>query len=137
MFSIGQLAARTGVKVPTIRYYEQMGLLEPDERTDGNQRRYSTAGLRRLAFIKHGRDLGLPLDMIETLLGLQDKGGQACTESHAIATAHLGAIRDRIEQLQRLEHELTRIARSCDGHPDGPCDILQAFGDHHLCDGAH
>ena len=40
MFSIGELSKRTGVKVPTIRYYEQMGLIAPLERTEGNQRRY-------------------------------------------------------------------------------------------------
>ena len=55
MFSIGQLSRRTGVKIPTIRYYEQMQLIAPDGRTAGNQRRYTKDGLARLAFIKHSR----------------------------------------------------------------------------------
>lgn len=40
MLSIGELSKRTGVKVPTIRYYEQMGLIREADRSDGNQRRY-------------------------------------------------------------------------------------------------
>jgi len=53
MFSIGELSKRTEVKIPTIRYYEEVGLLPAAERTEGNQRRYNEAGLERLSFIKH------------------------------------------------------------------------------------
>ena len=62
MYSIGELSRRTGVKVPTIRYYEQMGLMPEGERTQGNQRRYRRDELERLAFIRHARDLG-PVEM--------------------------------------------------------------------------
>ena len=55
-YSIGELSAETGVKVPTIRYYEQMGLVAAPERSEGNQRRYSRQELERLAFIRHARD---------------------------------------------------------------------------------
>ncbi len=65
---IGGLSERTGVKVETIRYYEQVGLLPPPERSDGNQRRYTRRHLERLAFIKHARDLGFSVDSIRTLL---------------------------------------------------------------------
>ena len=49
MLTIGDLSRTTGVKVPTIRYYEQMGLLQPPERSEGNQRRYSKQGQERLS----------------------------------------------------------------------------------------
>ncbi len=137
MFSIGQISRRTGVKVTTIRYYEQMGLIKCEGRTEGNQRRYSQAGLERLAFIRHARDLGLSLEAIRALVALESKGGAACAESHAIAEAHLADIRDRIRRLQALERELVRISASCDGSGDGPCSLFEAFGDHRLCEGAH
>ena len=137
MFSIGQLSRATGVKVTTIRYYEQMGLIAHEGRTEGNQRRYSQAGLDRLAFIRHARELGLSLEAIRTLVGLEGKGGAACAESHAIAEAHLRDIRDRIRRLQALERELVRIRDSCDGRGEGGCSILAAFGDHGLCAGSH
>lgn len=47
MFTIGELSKRTGVKVPTIRYYEQMELLDAWERSEESQRRYSGEGLKR------------------------------------------------------------------------------------------
>ena len=53
-YSIGAVAQRTGVKVPTIRYYEEIGLLGPPFRTAGQQRRYDDRALKRLGFIRHG-----------------------------------------------------------------------------------
>jgi len=58
MFSIGELSRLTNVKVPTIRYYEDAGLLHPNGRSAGNQRRYDQKGLERLSFIRHARELG-------------------------------------------------------------------------------
>ena len=136
MFSIGELSRRTGVKVPTIRYYEQMGLIAAEARTAGNQRRFSKQGLERLHFIRHGRDLGLPLETIRVLAGM-DPTDHA--EGHRIANAHLADIRDRIARLMRLEAELVRISTRCSGGTaDGDtCSVLAAFGDHDQCDGDH
>jgi DNA-binding transcriptional MerR regulator len=71
-FSIGELSRRTAVKVPTIRYYEQIGLLPEPPRTEGQQRRYDKDAVARLAFIRHARELGFDLDAIRTLMSLQD-----------------------------------------------------------------
>lgn len=70
MFSIGELSKRTGVKIPTIRYYEQMGSIDAPERSEGNQRRYTKDGLSRLSFIRHSRDLGFSIEAIKGLLEL-------------------------------------------------------------------
>ena len=133
MFSIGQISARTGVKVPTIRYYEGIGLMPEAGRTAGGQRRYDRAGLERLQFIRHGRDLGFSLEDIAELLRLDDPDG-----AHDIAARHLARTRDRIARLQRLEAELTRVAAACDGgHAHGPCRVVEAVADHDGCSGAH
>lgn len=137
MFSIGDLSRRTGVKVPTIRYYEQMGLVAAEGRSAGNQRRYSRAGLDRLSFVKHARDLGLPVETIRALLALDTADPAEHGNVHAIASAHLDDIRDRIERLQRLEGELCRILRACDGEAEADCGILRAFGDHAQCRTEH
>ena len=63
-FSIGELTRRTQVKVPTIRYYEQIGLLAPPPRTEGQQRRYDKKSIARLAFIRHARELGFNMEAI-------------------------------------------------------------------------
>ena len=138
MFSIGELSLRTGVKVPTIRYYEQMGLISAPERSAGNQRRYSRAELARLSFIRHGRDLGLSIEAIRDLVRLSENPDMACSEAHEIADAHLEAVQDRIERLTRLAGELRRIAASCrGGGMVGECHIIHALADHELCAGEH
>lgn len=134
MFSIGELSRATGVKVPTIRYYEQIGLIDADERTEGNQRRYSDAGRERLGFIRHARDLGLSLDVIRALIALDPENH---AETHAIAREHLSDVQVRIARLQRLEGELKRILAACDGGEDHACNILDAFGDHSQCEHDH
>ncbi len=137
MLSIGEMSQRTGVKVPTIRFYEDKGLLEPPARSAGNQRRYSHAALNRLAFIRHARDLGLPLEDIAALISLEGAAGAELDRAHDIARRQRDHLRTRIGKLQNLERELDRIAKACDGHHDGPCAVLHAFGDHTPCDGDH
>jgi DNA-binding transcriptional MerR regulator len=75
---IGKAAQHTGVKVPTIRYYEQIGLLPAPPRSDGNRRYFNDSDLRRLAFIRHARELGFEIDAIRTLLVLADTPEQPC-----------------------------------------------------------
>ena len=72
MLSIGELSRLTAVKIPTIRYYEKIGLLSEPVRSDGNQRRYPERELERLSFIRHARDLGLPITSIRELIELSN-----------------------------------------------------------------
>lgn len=136
MYTIGELSRRTGVKVPTIRYYEQTGLIDEPGRTEGNQRRYRTADLDRLAFIRHARDLGLGVEAIRELIDLSQHPEKPCAEADRIAGDHLASVRARIARLQRLEAELARIA-ACRGDTIGECHVLHALADHDGCDGEH
>ena len=138
MFSIGALSKRTGVKVPTIRYYEDMGLMPAAERTAGNQRRYTHAALDRLGFIKHARDLGFRIEAIKDLIALHNHPDHSCQAANAIASAQLDDVRAKIARLQRLEHELSRIATQCTGNGKiENCYVLTALSDHNLCETAH
>ena len=96
-FSIGQLALRTDVKVPTIRYYEQIGLMPQTGRTEGRQRRYGRSAVARLAFIRHARELGFEVDAIRTLLSLQDDPDQPCARADEIAKARLAEVENRMK----------------------------------------
>ena len=137
MLSIGEMARRSGVKVPTIRYYEQMGLIAAPERSSGNQRRYTKRELDRLTFIRHARDLGLSIEAIRELVHLSENPQMPCEEAHVIASSHLRSVRERIARLQRLESELTRIEASCNADHVGDCNILHVIADHHLCESEH
>lgn len=134
MFSIGELSRRTSVKVPTIRYYEETGLLSEPERTEGNQRRYDAAGLERLSFIKHARDLGFSIEAIASLIELQDHPDRSCQAANEIALSQLSEVRAKIKRLRALEKELVRISKGCDGEGvTGDCYVLASLADHRLC----
>jgi DNA-binding transcriptional MerR regulator len=137
MLSIGELSKRTGVKIPTIRYYEQMGLIDAPERSSGNQRRYSKIGLERLSFIRHSRDLGLSIDDIRELIKLNHHPQMPCDDAHHIALRHLQSVRERIIKLKRLEKELKRITAITDAGIVGNCNVIQSLADHRLCETEH
>mmetsp|Transcript_3321 Transcript_3321/g.5701 ORF Transcript_3321/g.5701 Transcript_3321/m.5701 type:complete len:139 (+) Transcript_3321:116-532(+) len=138
MFSIGELSKRTKVKVPTIRYYEEMGLLAEAERTAGNQRRYDKAGLERLSFIRHARDLGFSIEAILSLIELQEHPDRSCEAADRIATSQLVDVRAKIKRLKALEGELVRISKGCDGSGiSEDCYVLASMSDHGLCDREH
>lgn len=137
MLSIGELAKRSGIKVPTIRYYETIGLVAAPDRTEGNQRRYEPEALDRLSFVRHARDLGLSLDAIRDLIELSQHPEKPCGRADRIVADQLQAIRGRIERLKRLEKELARISSLCDGDKVEDCCVLRALGDHDLCEMEH
>lgn len=133
MFAIGKLAQRTGVKVPTIRYYEQIGLLPEPDRGAGNQRLYDTSTADRLNFIRHARDLGFGIDAIRDLLSLSDHPEQSCAAADAIACAQLTQVETRITKLLALKAELERMVTHCQGGSVAECRVIEVLGDHSLC----
>jgi DNA-binding transcriptional MerR regulator len=133
-FSIGELSRRTQVKVPTIRYYEQIGLLAAPPRTEGKQRRYDEADARRLNFIRHARELGFEVDAIRELLELSTHPDQSCDEADRIARHHLNEVDRRIGKLTALRGELTRMITECGHGRVAECRVIQVLSDHELCD---
>ena len=137
MLSIGQLANRTGVKIPTIRYYEKLGLIQPPHRSQGNQRRYEPDALKRLSFIKHSRDLGIKIKAIHELIDLSEDPQKPCAEADRIAREHLSDVQNKIASLQLLEKELKRIVAGCGGETVENCYVIQALANHELCADEH
>ena len=126
--SIGELAEETGVKIVTIRYYEQIGVLSPAARTNANYRAYSPEHARRLRFIRKCRDLGFSLDQVRDLLRLSVENAPSCTEVCRMAERHLDVIQSKLADLNRLASELRRIAASCNGsRAMAECRIMEAL----------
>jgi DNA-binding transcriptional MerR regulator len=125
--SIGDLARQAGTKVETIRYYEKIGLMPASTRTSGNHRAYTPTNANRLAFIRHSRELGFPLDSIRTLLDVSDDANRSCSAVDAIASQHLAAVRGRIARLQVLEAELTRMLHACRRGRIAECRIIEVL----------
>ena len=132
-YTIGQLGRLTGTKVPTIRYYEGVGLLDPVGRTEGGQRRYDEPARQRLRFIRHARDLGFGLDAIRELLALADRPTDSCEPADGIVRGQLDEVDRRLAVLGALRAELARMLAECRGSTVGQCRILEVLGDHSLC----
>lgn len=131
--AIGGLAAATGVKVPTIRYYESVGLLPKPPRTQSNRRVYDDDAVRRLRFIRHARELGFEVDDIRQLLDLSDQPDRPCQEVDAIAQRHLAEIESRIRRLNALKREVARMIRECANGSVADCRIIDVLAHHEYC----
>lgn len=130
---IGRLAKSADVKITTIRFYEQIGLLPEPSRTPNDRRVYDEASVRRLAFIKHARQLGFSVEAIRDLLELADHPERACDGANSIAEEQLQAVEAKISQLAALRVELSRmVAAGCSG-PAGECRVIESLGNHGLC----
>lgn len=125
---IGDLAERTGTNSPTIRYYEEVGLLPRPDRQEGNQRRYSEDDVRRLTFIRRCRDFGFSIEQVRTLVALVQDRSRTCLEARDLAQAHLAKVRAKLRELRELERGIAGFVESCNikcaGGPGPDCVIL-------------
>lgn len=134
--SIGEAARQSGVKVNTIRFYEERGLLPQAPRTGSGRRMYDGAVVARLGFIRHARELGFRLEDIADLLDLQGRPGDSCAPADSLARRHLAGIEARIAALGALAGELRRMTGGCHGDA-AHCRVIETLADHALCASDH
>jgi DNA-binding transcriptional MerR regulator len=127
-FKIGSLAERTGTSAPTIRYYEEIGLLRAAERQGGGQRMYGDADVRRLTFIRRCREFGFSIEQVRSLVALSEDRERSCMHARDLAREHLGAVRAKLEELKALERSIASFVKTCDttcaGGPGPDCTIV-------------
>lgn len=110
--SIGQAAKRSGCSLPTLRYYEEIGLVPPVDRAPNGRRVYGWPEVSRFTFIRRSRDLGLSIADIRTMLAVADKPSD-CDDARQVILSHLEAVRTRRSELQALEGVLKNMADKC------------------------
>lgn len=130
---IGALARDTGVKVPTIRFYETIGLLARPDRTASNRRVYGPDTVRRLKFIRHSRELGFEVDAIRQLLKLADHPDMPCREADLIAREHLEDIDSKLARLAALRAEVQRMVDQCAHETIADCRVIEVLANHDEC----
>jgi DNA-binding transcriptional MerR regulator len=125
---IGELADRTGTSVPTIRYYEEIGLLPRAPRQAGGQRVYSRDDVMRLTFIRRCREFDFSIDQVGALVAIMHDLKSSCMDAREIAAEHLTAVRAKRRDLKALELSLVAFVKSCDTFcawgPGPECVIL-------------
>jgi len=125
---IGELSRATTTKVTTIRFYEQIGLLETPARTASGRRTYGISDVDRLNFVRNGRRLGFTIEEIRSLLALAEQPERDCAEAAAIAARHLADVEERLSQLGALRDELAAMSASdCCAKTLADCRVIQAI----------
>jgi DNA-binding transcriptional MerR regulator len=124
---IGDLARAAGVNIETIRYYERIGVLPRPDRRENGRRAYVESDARRLAFVRHARDLGFDLKDVRVLLALQERPEASCEDASRIAAAQLEAVENRIALLLNLQAELTRMVSECRKGIVAECRVIEAL----------
>lgn len=105
--TIGEISARSGVSQSALRFYERQGLIAA-RRTDGNQRRYPSATLRRVALVQAGKAAGIPLERIREALATLPDGKQPTKRDWARLSAEWRAeLDERIATLEAVRDRLT------------------------------
>ena len=122
---IRELSGTAGVPVETIRYYEKAGLLPAPPRQPNGYRQYGAPHRERLAFIRHCRELGMPLADIQRLLDFAERPGDDCGDINRLVDEQIARVRQRLASLQQLERQLSVLRACCASpHAAGHCGIL-------------
>ena len=125
-YTIGSLSRETGVNLETIRYYEKINLLNKPSRSINGYRQYDGSAIKRLRFIRRGRELGFSIAEIKTLLELADHPEHPCIEADKLAEAHLVEVETKIKDLMAMQDVLTKIV-ACQSHTAEHCRLIETL----------
>lgn len=130
--TIGALAQSTGLSVSAIRYYEEIGLIPQAHRRPSGHRVYGPQARDVLTIIRSCREFGFSVEQVKELVSLSTNAQLPCDETRQIARTHLTAVQAKLEELRKLERNLTRFIQSCTenciGGPAPQCNILENIG---------
>jgi MerR family transcriptional regulator, mercuric resistance operon regulatory protein len=125
---IGEVAARAGVNVQTLRYYEKRGILGRPFRTPSGYRKYPADTVRVIRFIKRAQDLGFTLEEIEDLLRLRTMKGVDKRKVRDVAAAKIVEIEEKVRRLKAMTGALAQLVNTCTCELGiVPCPILEAL----------
>ncbi len=125
--NVGQAAERAGLPVKTVRYYADIGLVEPLGRSDAGYRIYGESEVSKLTFIRRARAFDFSIDDCRELLGLYQDKTRTSRDVKAMAMQRLEQIDDKLAELHILRDELARVAHECHGDNRPDCPILDSF----------
>lgn len=128
---IGSVAKESGLPIKTVRYYEELGLLNTLGRTEGGFRIFDSDVLVRLSFIKRAQRLGLSLLEIKELLEVHDRGSLPCGDVKVKLTERLAEVDHQIQQLLLLKGELEGLLSMQETEAEQFEEIICPIIDHH------
>lgn len=122
--NIGQASKASGVSAKMIRYYEEIKLIPPSDRTAAGYRSYSQNDIHRLHFIRKARDLGFSVAEIGELLALWGDRSRKSADVKRVAETHIADLKQRIKDMQEMAKTLQTLVSCCAGDDRPDCPIL-------------
>jgi MerR family copper efflux transcriptional regulator len=126
--NIGQAAEASGVSAKMIRYYEQIGLIEPPARSQSGYRIYAEPNVHTLRFVRRARSLGFSVDETGALLALWRDRSRASADVKTLALKHVAELEEKAAALQAMAATLRHLASHCHGDQRPDCPILDKIG---------
>ena len=126
-YTISQLAKAAQIPTTTVRYYERIGLVHPEDRSAGNYRLYGEESLRRLKFIRVAQAIAFTLDDVRTLLG-EAGTVPCCGDVQQLIEDRLGEIDLRLKDLRHVQRVLKDSLAKCQtSNPRRACQVLESL----------
>lgn len=129
--NISEVAERTGLPAKTIRYYEEIGLIQPARGANG-YRKFAERDMHKLAFIGRARHLDFSIDDCRNLLALWEDRERSSADVRRIAKNHLVQIEEKLKQLQEMRATLATLVDCCAGDNRPDCPILEDLSKTHI-----
>jgi Cu(I)-responsive transcriptional regulator len=127
--NIGEASKASGVSAKMIRYYEQIGLIQPAHRTDSSYRTYAENDVHTLSFIRRARDLGFSVEQMKTLLALWRDRSRASADVKAIAMEQIAELERKAAAIAEMTRTLKHLANTCHGDARPDCPIIEGFAE--------
>lgn len=126
-FTISELAKAAEIPISTVRYYERVGLLHPENRSSGNYRLYTSESIEKLKFIRAAKSTGFTLDDIQKLIGDGDKS-PCCGDVQNLIEDRLEDVKAKLKNMRHVERVLKNALGKCQrSRKSQPCHILQTL----------
>lgn len=127
-FTISQLARAADTPTTTVRYYERIGLVEPEDRSASNYRLYSEESLHKLKFIRTAQAIGFTLDDVKALLTTPSSAASSCREVQSLIENRLAEVDHRLRDLRLVQRVLKASLEKCkDTAQAGCCHVIETL----------
>ncbi|MGB2127239.1 MAG: Cu(I)-responsive transcriptional regulator [Planktomarina sp.] len=121
--NIGEVAKMAELPIKTIRYYEEIGFIQPKRSANG-YRSFRVSDMHKLAFLGRARSLGFSIEDCRALLQLYENDTRASADVKQIAQEHLARIDAKVKELQAMRNTLSDLIDACAGDDRPACPIL-------------
>ena len=125
--NIGKVAKLSELTVKAVRYYDNIGLVKPFQKTTTGYREYNENDALKLKFVGNARKFNFSIDECRELLSLYENESRPSKDVKKLTLEKISQIDKKLQQLQNLKDELTYLADNCHGDDRPNCPILNAL----------